>query len=209
MNRVLRAAVVAWATLLVLGAWPWRGTPLLGSLSALAWSALEHLTVRPGMAIFRNAVADEKFHALCQRVEGVRPDGERDVLYRPTCPPVGFKWGVDPFEVVMVRLARATPRKRLLDDVPDDAGRLRHLEVRRYAAIGDYFCRSSLAGRGDYDEVTLAEQVLGVSYRDGHRIASAVTVCSWRCAQEPVPIPHCRLAPADDPSVALVGPAAR
>jgi hypothetical protein len=209
VNRVLRAAVLAWAALLVLGAWPWRGTPLLGALSTLAWDALERLTVRPGMAIFRNSVGDEKFHALCQRVEAIRADGRREILYQPTCPPVGFKAGVEPFEVVMLRIARATPRARLLESDPDDARRLRYLEVRRYAAVGDYFCHSSLAGGGDYDEVTLAEQLLTVSYRDGRRIASKVTVCSWRCGQQPVPVPHCRLAPADDPSVALVGPAAR
>lgn len=205
----VRVAIVAWAALVVLAAWPWRDVPVLGPLSGFAERALARVSVVPGMAIFLHSQGDEKLHAHCLRAVGMRPDGRREVLYAPRCPPHGFEWGVDPLEVTMQRIVRGTPARRLLEGAPDDATRLRFLGVRRYAAIGDWFCRSPLAGAGDYASVSLTEQRVKVSYERGVYVVSDVLVCTWRCAQEPVPLPQCRLTPADDPGTAIVGPAAR
>jgi hypothetical protein len=201
--------VLAYAALLVLGAWPSERTPVLGPLSRFAWDTLARVSVRPGMAIFQHeSESDRVLVAHCLRVVGRTAEGRETRLWSPTCPPRGTVFGTDYQDVVMQRATRAA---RVAPLLPED-GRLPRMtdpHVQRFVAIGDWFCRSPDAGAGRYDRVELTQQKLWRSYEDGRYLAGPPLVCAFDCGvTHRAPRPRCRLASGDDPAHALFPPVA-
>jgi hypothetical protein len=207
IGRLLfRTAVLAYAAMLIVGAWPYHAAPFVGAPASWASRALGKLSIVPGMPIFnagQPAPVEWKLRASCQRIVGVRANGDEELLYAPECPPAGFQSGVDSFKVMLLRLARGSSDRQLL--AVSAAGPARQSRaVRRYTALGDWFCRASEGAGTRFPAVKLTQQRQHQSYESGALRVSPVLVCRWQCDEEPAPLPRCERLPADA-EAAIVG----
>jgi hypothetical protein len=197
IGRLLfRAAILAYAAMLIVGAWPYQGVPVIGAPASWASRGLAKLSIVPGMPIFNAgepAPVEWKLHASCHRIVGLPADGGEVPLYAPECPPSGLRNGVDSLEVMLLRLVRASSERDLL-----------MASGQRYSALGDWFCRSPEAGGSRFPSVQLTQQRQLQSYDSGALRSSAVLVCRWQCSDEPVPLPRCEQLPAGS-EAAIVG----
>jgi hypothetical protein len=201
-----RTAILAYAALLIVGAWPYHAAPLIGPPAGWASRSLGKVSIRPGMPVFNAgepARVEWKLHALCQQIVGLRAtgaeegddEGDEVPLYTPECPPTGFQIGVDSFRVMLLRIAKASSNRELLTAAPRGPVR-RSRSVRRYIALGDWFCRAPEGGGSRFDSVRLTQQRHFQSYDSGAYRRGPVLVCRWQCSEEPAPLPRCQQLPA-------------
>ena len=206
LGRVLfRATILAYAALLVAGAWPYHDVPAIGPTAAWASRILARVSIRPGMPVFNAGEPKRvawKLAALCQRVVGVHAGSEatEETLHSPECPPTGLQIGTDSFEVLIQRIARATNTAELLsqDGRPPNP---RSRGMRRYTALGDWFCRAPEAGGSRFARIRLAQRREYQHYDTGERRSGRILTCSWQCDEAPAPRAQCLWLPADaDPA---------
>ncbi|MCZ6782997.1 MAG: hypothetical protein O7G30_06770 [Proteobacteria bacterium] len=188
-NRLLRAATLAYLALLILAIWPFESTPVLGPLQGVLWRSFERAGLYPGQAIFKNSIHDAKLASHCHVVEGEGSDGTTRILWQPECPPVGFQLGTDYGDVVLQRITRSAPVADLMRMVPRRARQ--PISVRRFAAIGDFFCHSPLVEGGPFERVTLRQRRNLRSYASGAWLVRPELVCRFDCAPGRVPLPRC------------------
>ena len=195
-RALFRITVLAYAALLILGAWPYHDAPLLGPPAAFATDALAVVSVRPGMPIFNAGEpkpVEWKLRALCHRLVGVSRDGREHPLYERACPTRGPRIGTDPFEALLQRIARATSERRLLARTASGDVDHRSRDARRFIALGDFACRTNAAFRS----VRLVQQRQFQSYATGAYEAAPVLECTWYCDERPAPRANCRQLAAD------------
>jgi len=204
---LLRITVLAYAALLIAGAWPYQAVPLVGPASAWASYALGLVSVRPGMPIFNAGEprpVEWKLHALCQRLVGVRADGREEPLYDGACPAPGPRIGTAPLEALLQRLGRATSEPRLLARSASGEVDHRSRDARRFIALGDWACRT---GSGRFRSVQLVQQRQFQSYATGAYRAAPVLECTWYCDEHPAPRARCERLPPDADAALVEDPA--
>jgi hypothetical protein len=196
-RTVLRVLVLAYAALLIVGAWPYRDVPFVGAPANQARLVLGRLSVRPGMEIFNAGQpkpVEWKQHALCQKLVGFWADGREVPVFDGPCPAPGPRVGTDAFEALLQRLSRATSNRRLVERTPSGGVDHRSRDVQRFIALGDWLCRSS---DPPLASVRLVEQREFQSYAIGTFRRGSVLECNWYCDERPAPLPRCRELPAD------------
>jgi hypothetical protein len=194
-RTVLRTTVLAYAALLIVGAWSYPDVPLLGPSATWARHVLGTLSVRPGMEIFNAGQpkpVEWKQSALCHRIVGIRENGAEVAIFDRVCPSPPPRFGSDGFEALLQRLSRATLDRRLLERTP--AGKVAHgsRDVQRFIALGDWLCRS---GDRELSSVRLLEQRQFQSYATGRYRSGPVLACVWYCDERPAPLPRCERLP--------------
>lgn len=208
-HLALRIAVLGYAALLIVGAWPFHAVPVVGPAAAFATRILGAVTLRPGMEIFNAgepATVEWKLSALCHRLVGIRSDGKEEVLYARPCPGAGFRSGTDYFELMMQRLTRSTDERELLAREQGEVDhRLRG--VQNFMALGDFACRAGGEGRASYRRAQLVQQRRLQSYETGAYRGSELLRCTWFCDERPVPRPVCDRLPSDAPLALVRGDA--
>jgi hypothetical protein len=196
-ERALRAAVLAYAALLVVAAVPAPLRPsFLDAPARLAGRALEAVAVSPGLAIFSGSVTAVHRRATCVRVRAERPDGAALTLYASGCPPTGFRWRIDPWDEMIEGLVRRTRIERFARD-PGAKPPL-SWDLIKLQAVGDFFCHSPLAAPGERTAVALEFKNLLVLYSSGLRTEDRAISCRWRCGTQPFAAPTCRRLPRAD-----------
>jgi hypothetical protein len=206
IGRLLFCSVIlVYAAMLIVGAWPYQGVPVIGAPAGWASRSLAKLSIVPGMPIFNAGEpvpVEWKLHASCYRIVGLRADGGEVPLNARECPPSGFQSGVDSLEVMLLRLVRASSERELVMTSGRDSAR-RSRAVQRYSALGDWFCRAPEAGGSRFPRVQLTQQRQLQSYASGALRSSPVLVCRWQCSDESAPLPRCEQHPADSEAAIL------
>ena len=199
----LRAAVLVYLALLLLAAVPAKVRPgFLAAPGALAARALGALSISPGLPIFSGSVTAVHRRATCLEVRATLADGAAETLYASACPPTGFRWRIDPWDEMVLGLARRTRIERFVPGAPAPAA----TERWKLAALGDFFCRSPLAASGEREEVSLRLESLLVLYSSGRHTSDRAITCRWRCADAPLAPPSCERAPAPSRPQDALGP---
>lgn len=186
-ERLLRVAVLVYLALLILAVWPFPAVPVLGSLQPVLWHGFERVGLYPGQAVFKNSIYDAKLVAHCHVIEGEAGDGTKRIVWRPECPPVGLQFRADYGDVVLQRLTRAAPVEKLMR--MDPLARHQPLSVRRFAAIGDFFCHSPLVEGTPFASVTIRQRRTLRSYATGAFKVRPQLVCRMECT--PGALPYC------------------
>ena len=135
-----------------------------------------------------------KIQADCYLVRGIRRYGTQDTLYERVCPPVGFQWRKEPFTAYMQFATGLDPWSSLVREQGDPLPRPVPQIFRRMILMGQYFCRSPRAGRGDYASVELTRVRFMQHYEDRRRTLSPVS-CRWLCSADRAAIPACTIQP--------------
>jgi hypothetical protein len=191
-GAALRAAVLVYLMLLVLAAVPPKLRPLwLDAPGDWAARALGAFSISPGLAIFSGSVTAVHRRATCLVISATRADGGVETLYANECPPTGFRWRIDPWDEMVLGLARRTRVERFVPGgaQPDAA------EWWKLQALGDYFCHSPLASASERRELTLEIGSLLVLYSNGLHTEDRAVTCRWRCGAHPLATPRCERAP--------------
>lgn len=185
--------MVAWMLLLMAGI-SLSGDPLLGSFGATARDTLARLTVRPGMALFKNSVGEDKVEAHCTSVTAVTADGRRDSLYAPECPRSHFLWRTDPQDQLMQRIAQNTLTRDLRGE-PVVLTAESAFHARRFAALADYYChsRSDADAHSDYAKVEIRHHRLTRNIQTGEMVDRPHVLCRFACRANEVRAPRCEL----------------
>ena len=196
-QRALRAAVLAYAALLVAAAVPGPlRHGLLDAPARLAERALAAVAISPGLAIFSGSVTAVHRRATCVRVRARRPGGTMETLYASGCPPTGFRWRIDPWDEMIEGLVRRTRIERF---ARDPAAKLPlSWDLVKLQAVGDFFCHSPLAAPGEREAVELESRNLLVLYSSGLQTEDRAISCRWRCDTRPFAAPTCRRTPRAD-----------
>ena len=188
-DRVFRGLVLGYVALVWLAAWPFEDVPILGSASAHARKAMQAATVLPGMTVFTGSADRYKIYANCLAVNGRDADGAWHALYRNPCPGRGFIWRQDPIDHMMQHVTRTgwtallKAREPLKPTIADS--------VRRFVALGDYFCHSELVDAPPRREVALRNRMLLNRYEDGEVVFSPTLECLYSCRRDVVAVPRC------------------
>jgi hypothetical protein len=193
-ERGLRAAVLAYAALLVLAALPAKLRPaLLDAPARAADRTLGAVAISPGLAIFSGPVTAVHRRATCVRIRAERPGGGEETLYSSGCPPTGFRWRIDPWDEMIEGLVRRTRIERFARE--PEAKPALSWDLVKLQAVGDFFCHSPLVAAGERAAVSLEFKNLLVLYSSGLHSEDRAISCRWRCGTRPFAAPSCRRSP--------------
>ncbi len=196
-----RGAILGYLALLLLAAVPEKvRPPFLEAPGRLAARALDAVSISPGLAVFSGSVTSVHRRATCLSIRGERPDGSVETLYASECPPSGFRWRIDPWDEMVLGLARRTRIERFVRDSARDDPALT-FELWKLQALGDFFCHSPEAAPGLRRTVTLETYDQLVLYSSGILTRDRTLSCRWRCGTRPFAAPDCRrIAPETGPA---------
>jgi hypothetical protein len=188
-GTVLRVGVIAWMVLVAAGI-SISEEPLFGRLGRMARNGLAAVTFRPGMALFKNSVGDDKLEAHCTSVSGVPETGATVSLYAPECPRRHFLWRTDPEDQLMQRIALNTRTVELRAEQPPLTARTPR-GARRFAALADFYCHAD--PEANYASVEIRHHRLVRNIRTGEFIDQPHVVCRFDCRARDVAAPRCAL----------------
>ena len=134
-----------------------------------------------------------KIHANCLAIRGRDADGVWQMLYRNPCPRRGFVWRQDPVDHLMQHVTRTG--WSALFDVQEPLEPTIADSLRRFVALGDYFCHSKLVEAPPRRELALRNRMLLSRYEDGELVLSPTLECRYTCRRNVVAVPRCDRRP--------------
>jgi hypothetical protein len=196
-----RGAILGYLALLLLAAVPEKVRPaFLEAPGRLAARVLGAVSISPGLSVFSGSVTSVHRRATCLSIRAERPDGSVETLYASECPPAGFRWRIDPWDEMVLGLARRTRIERFVRDSAGEDPTL-SFELWKLQALGDFFCHSPEAARGPRRAVVLETYDQLVLYSSGVLTRDRALACRWRCGTRPFAAPACRrIAPETSPA---------
>ena len=139
-HAFIRTAFLLYAAVLVAGAWPFEPTPLLGPLGSAARGLLANLAIEPGEQVFGTPADDMGLIADCLEIDGKAGFSAWRPLYRSDCPPTTRKVALHQHHRHHVRHGSFDGVLRRWKELPEQPGEM----LRRFVAIGDFYCHSPL-----------------------------------------------------------------
>jgi hypothetical protein len=159
---------------------------------------MQAYTVLPGMNVFTGSAGRYKIHQNCLVVRGRGSDGKWQELYRNACPRRGFVWRQDPIDHLMHHVTNTSWPAVLEAEAPLEAPVADSL--RRFVALGDYFCHSSYVDAPPRQEIAVHNRLLLVRYADGALVSSPTLQCRYTCLPDVFAVPRCQQLAADEKS---------
>jgi hypothetical protein len=188
MSRaLLRTAILVYATLLALGAWPFPDTPFIGAVGAHARAVLAKASIEPGESVFAGVINDLGLVSDCIEIDGREGFGLWRPLYRGDCPPELPHDALHQLHRYHVRHGSFAPLLHPGTQLPRQPGEM----LRRFVALGDYYCHSELIEGPRRSQVRLGLHQSARHLHTGALLFTGID-CVWRCKAEALAVPECR-----------------
>lgn len=186
-HAIFRFLLVGYATLLVIGAWPFESTPVLTASADYSKSLLDRIGVRSGLAVFSKIEGKWTVTSDCIRITGEETVGQWRTLYESDCP-AHANWHHPLHQLMRYQLRHISFEAlqhnfRKLPPKPPES-------LRRIVALGDMACHSRHFGATSRRRVRLDLTQSWQHVRDDRQFVTGLD-CEWVCNQEALAPPHC------------------
>jgi hypothetical protein len=188
---VVRLLLVIYVPLVVLGAYPFPETPLIGPAGVFARKSLARLSVSPGLQVFPGVSNDIASTSKCIRITGESQEGVWSVLYQNDCPPKS-NWHVVRHQLVHhhfmgMNIAKVLRNWKKLPRRPKEP-------LRRMVALGDLACHSREFGPEPRKQARLEVSEKLRNVRDGRHLTAEMR-CRYECQADALALPQCKPEP--------------
>lgn len=139
-ERLVRGAVLAYALVICLAAWPFEQTPLLGDAGWAAQRLLARASLAAGMAVFRSSTAADEDQPWTTCTEfWAHSERGSEVIYKPKCPREGTLFFEDSFDKTVTHMLWAPKNALLQGELFPQPGA--PTVVRNLFQLNDFFCQ--------------------------------------------------------------------